>query len=155
MPERKAAIQLNSSSNGGLQCITLFSFPLQLFHIIGYASYNSPQQRDPSLTSTFFKKIPSSPFYPIVVQILCQYQLPLTSLFLASRPTHTFPNTSQSFACIEQLLPRHCSHVFLYCASFKRNDSNVSSEYKSSPLRHATENTQTDSSRPSSPIPRV
>lgn len=34
-------------------------------------------------------------------------QLPLTSVFLTSRPTRTFSDTSQSPPCIEQLLTQH------------------------------------------------
>lgn len=98
-------IQL-SNNNSGLECITLFSFPLQLFHLIEYAFYNSLPQSDPSLTSAC-SRIPNNPFYASVVCVLYWYRLPLTSLLLASRPTHAFPNTSQSFPCIEQLLPQH------------------------------------------------
>ena len=61
------------------------------------------------------KGSPATRFCAIVVHILYWYQLPLTSLFLASRPTHTFPDTSQSSPCIEQLLPQHCSLcIFLF-----------------------------------------
>lgn len=135
-------IQL-SNNNSGLECITLFSFPLQLFHLIEYAFYNSLPQRDPSLTSAC-SRIPNNPFYASVACVLYWYQLPLTSLLLASRPTRAFPNTSQSFPCIEQLLPQHDSRrpFFLKYIFFTTKwmatsaKKSFSARYKSSPSGH-------------------
>lgn len=91
------------SSNSCLMCISLFSFPSQLFCLIEYAFEHLLQQHD---TSHQPARGPNNPFYA-----LNWNQLLLTSRLPPSRPTHTFPNTSQSFPSIEQFLPQHGSRL--------------------------------------------